>query len=199
MKSFLAVLLIVFGTTSLVSSKAVDNIGKGDNPQVKIVADEAKGTYNLFYESQQEGKVTIRIYDDANILLHSEVSRNQKSFAKRFYFKELPAGTYVFVISGPDFDFKETVVYETPTVLELKAELVEVTPGQKYRLVVSGTEKQAVKVRIYDTEGWEIFADEVELDMDSGRVFDLTQAATDDVVFVVADRSRTVTKTVNIK
>ncbi len=198
MKSFLAVLLIVFGTTSLVSSKAVDNNGKGDNPHVKIVADETKGAYNLFYESQQEGKVTIKIYDEANILLHSEVSRNRKSFAKRFYFEELPAGTYVFVISGPDFDFKETVVYETPTVPELKAELVEVTP-QKYRLVVSGTEKQAVRVRIYDTEGWEIFADEVELDMDSGRVFDLTQAATDDVVFVVADRARTVTQTVNIK
>ena len=77
--------------------------------------------------------------------------------------------------------------------------MIEVVPGQKYRLAVNGVSSESVRVRIYDQEGWEIFADQVELDADSGRIFDLTQAASDEVVFIVADEARSVTKTVNIK
>jgi hypothetical protein len=76
--------------------------------------------------------------------------------------------------------------------------LVEVVPG-KYRLSVSGVVDQPVKVKIYDSEGWEIFSEKVQLDRNSERIFDLARVASDDVVFIVADKARSVTKTVHLK
>ena len=199
LKHLLAALLIVFSATSLVSGKAVVKNELGKDPRVQVIKDAGIGAFRVLYESEQAGKVTIRIYDESRNLLHAEVSRNAKSFAKRFYFENLPTGTYYFSISGPDFDFKETVAYSVPVQPELEGELIEVVPGQKYRLSVSGATAEPVKVNIYDSEGHEIFSGKVKLDQSSGRVFDLAQVASDDVVFIVADKARSVTKTVNLK
>jgi flagellar hook assembly protein FlgD len=199
LKHLLAAWLIVIGATSLVSSKAVDRNGLGEDPRVQVIKDAGMGAFKVLYESEQEGKVTIKIYDESGNLLHAEVSKNAKSFAKRFYFENLPAGTYTISVSGPDFEFKEKVAYATPAQVELEAELIEVVPGKKYRLSVSGMEDSPVRVRIYDSEGYEIFSGKVDLDNTSGRVFDLAQAATSDVVFIVADKARSVTKTVKLK
>lgn len=198
LKQLLAALLIVFSATSLVSGKAVVKKRLGEDPRVQVVEDARAGVFRVLYEAEQAGKVIIRIHDEDGNLLHSEVSRDTKSFAKRYYFENLPAGTYVISVSGPDFDFKEKVSYEIPSESELEAELIEILPG-KYRLSVSGAGDKPVKVRIYDSEGWEIFADKVQLDQNSERVFDLAKVASDDVVFIVADKAKSVTKTVNLK
>jgi hypothetical protein len=178
MKKVVFRVALLMMTTSYVFSA---NAGEKENPtkassRVEVVATPKASVYNLFYSSEREGAVKVTIYDTQGNNLYTDYIRNAKTFKKSYDFSGLAVGTYQIEVVGEGTRTQKNIEVVKTTGSALNVKVVTVDEKGKYNLQVKHANMTPVFVNIYDDRDEVIFQEQIDVDHNFSRVYDLTKA-----------------------
>ena len=160
----------------------------------KLIVNHNQSVIKLFYQSEKQGKVIVRIFDVNNALVHVDRIHNKNGFVRPYNFKELSEGEYRFEIT--DFDGKvEKVVEHSIKKAErnamIRARLSSVDENEnKMKLDVLGVTDEVVFVKILDNNREEIYSETIDIQNSFSRIYNLKKLRDREVSFEVLTENK---------
>ena len=178
--------------------KAGDVDGADPAENSKLIINPSQSVIKLFYQGEQKGKVTIRIFDQNNMLVHIDKIHNKNGFVRPYNFKELVAGKYKFEITDFEGKVEKIVEYSSNKARDNKAIRARLAPVEdhenKLKLDVLGVIDEAVFVRIFDNKEDEIFSEIIDIRDSFSRVYNLKNLGDRQVHFEVSTENKLLLK-----
>jgi hypothetical protein len=146
--------------------------------------------YKLFYVSEQEGKVKVRLYNEEGIRIYSKKVNSEDGFALPYNFKNLEAGEYTFEVINSDGSVLRQVVdhsqiVETIELQSLEANVQRIEGSKKFELLVMKPNQQEVKIKIRNENGLILHEERVNFERGFKRVYDLSSLDGENFTFEV--------------
>ena len=164
----------------------------------KLVANPSQPVVKLFYQGEKKGKVTIRIFDAENVLVHTDKIYNKNGFVRPYNFKELVAGKYRFEITDCEGMAEKVLEYKLQAPTENKIIRARLNPVEKnenkLKLDVLGVINEAVFVRIFNDNKNEIFSETIDIQQSFSRVYNLENLRDRRVSFEVSTEEKLLLK-----
>ena len=160
----------------------------------RLIVNHNQSVIKLFYQSEKQGKVVVRIFDVNNALVHVDRIHNKNGFVRPYNFKELSEGEYRFEIT--DFDGKvEKVVEHSIKKAErnamIRARLSSVDENEnKMKLDVLGVTDEVVFVKILDNNREEIYSETIDIQNSFSRIYNLKKLRDREVSFEVLTENK---------
>ena len=144
------------------------------SPKKKVaISNNVESKYKLVYMDQSPGTVLINISNEKGEKVYNQSVTNTEGFAQQFDFTSLPEGKYSFEIIHPDGSSEiEVVNYVKKIATSLKANLLNVDNGNKYRLAVLNN-NGPVDVKIFDANDRLVHSTTVRGEEGFRRIYDL--------------------------
>ncbi|MDX2250214.1 MAG: hypothetical protein SF052_25755 [Bacteroidia bacterium] len=190
-----------FLIATMSGQSASNHANSVNEPQVRIVSNPVGNLFHLVYNSPIEQTVLVSVVDAENHELYREKIKTTSGFIKPINFSQAPHGDYTVIVTGDVNEFKQELalsVADKPTPV-FEADFETLADSRKVRLNVSGEKDGSVFVEVLDSRRKTIFSDVVKLDENSGRIFNLEKALTDEVIFRVYSESNVIEKLVALK
>ena len=192
MKSLLLMMILFPG---YLMAGGVDGMDPAESS--KLVATPNEPVVKLFYQGEKKGKVTVRIFDANNTLVHTDKIFNKNGFVRPYNFKELIAGKYRFEITDANGMTEKVLDYNLQENVENKIIRANLSPidtqESKLKLDVLGVINEAVFVRILDNED-EIFAETIDVGQSFSRVYNLEKLKGREVSFEISTEDKLLLK-----
>jgi len=153
-KSILAVMFV------LISFVAFAN-GTGDNKFVVIRGHES-GIFKVIFKGEDIVHATLNVFDKDGSLVFTKDIKGRNGFIQPINFSGLRSGEYTIEVKNDSNTWMHTINYSIETGRNSATQLEKSTPSikyvhvlklqsdGKYLLSVSGTENEAIKVRIFN-------------------------------------------------
>jgi len=150
----------------------------------------APDNYKMFYVSQQEGKVKVRLYNDEGIRIYSKKVNSDDGFALPYNFKNLEPGKYTFEVINPDGSVLRQVVNHTDIVEKIELESLEANVqrlhnSKRFELLVMKPNQQEVEIKIKNNKGLVLHSERVNFERGFKRTYDLSDLDGEDFTFVI--------------
>ncbi|MEQ9098968.1 MAG: hypothetical protein RIF36_09895 [Imperialibacter sp.] len=183
--------MLVMVTSMALASKNTNEATKSS--QVKITQSTAMGIYNLRFDADSPGQVTIKIANEKGNTLMKEKIAYTTSFERPYNLQDLPDGTYRMTVERDGKVIEETIqhVKNRSAVRAIYDVDVEEVSSGKYQLVVKKTGHQAVKVKITDKNGVIFFNGAIDEMGSFSKTFDLSNIVASDVKMEVTMGDKT--------
>lgn len=186
---------LVVATSMAMASKNTNEATK--TSQVKIKQTEAAGIYNLRFDSETSGQVTVKIAsENGNVLVKDKIGY-KNSFERPYNLQSLPDGTYKVSVERDGTVIEETIHHVKNLPLKSSNYSVDVAEisNDKFELTVKKTGHQVVKVKIADKNGLIYFNDVIDQQGSFKQVFDLSKVVATDVKMEVTVANNTTVRT----
>lgn len=184
---------LVVATGMAMASKNTNEATKSSQIKIK---QEASGIYNLRFDADKPGQLTVKINNEKGTTLMKEKIAFDASFERPYNFQGLPDGTYKVIIEKEGQVTEEVIQHVQNLPLSNTAYDVDVNQlaGSKYELVVKKAGEEKVKVKISNKNGV-IFYDGTFTESGSfSQVFDLSKVDTRDVNIEISMANKTIQK-----
>lgn len=179
-------------------AKAGDLPGIDPAESSKLVINRNESVIKLFYQGEKNGKVTIRIFDENNTLVHTDKIYSENGFVRPYNFKKLTAGKYRFEITDFEGKAEKVVDYnlnKTVRNTAIRARLSPVEESEsKMKLEVLGVVNEPVFVRVLDKNQAEIFSETINIQSSFSRVYNLKKLGDRYVSFEVSTENKLLLK-----
>lgn len=177
------------------------NVGEKNsvNPKKTVaIAQNVEAKYKLVYLKQTKGTVKINIFNENGDRVHNQEVVNDNGFAQQFDFSSLPFGTYTFEVIHPDGSrVIETVDHAkvAPVINRhsLKANIININDGKRFRLAVLAPGNKPVNIKIYDDKNRLIYQESVKEDDGFRKIYDLEKMDSSSFKFEVSSNKEMVT------
>lgn len=184
--NFLWVLLITVMSLTVNGQGTTTHAATGDQTPLRVVSGIEQGYFNLVYQPQGEEKVMVELLDAEGVRLYGQRVSTQETWVKRFNLSYVPAGNYVFKVSGEAGTWEYPVTYEGYQDPKLNVVIVADGEPGKVKLVCKDPVYAPVRVSIYNDRDQLLYEDQTEVDGQFEQVYNLSKVPADAVTFVVA-------------
>lgn len=189
MKLFLLGIILFSGNV-----QAGEKSGVEPAESSRLVASPNQSVVKLFYQGETKGKVIVRIFNEDNVLVHTDKIYNKNGFVRPYNFKELAAGNYRFEITDLEGKSEKLLDYNLNKVREnpfIRASLTPVEESEdKLKLNVLGLVDQVVFVRIFNDKRDEIYSETIDVRQSFSRVYNLENLTDNRVSFEVSTEGK---------
>ncbi len=155
------------------------------------VVKKSATSYKLIYKSELASDVRVKIFNERNILVYSEIIKNSNGFSRPYNFERLGEGEYTIKVDNGSGWLTGTVLYQDGEV-EMLAHLTKLEDG-KFLVTVPGKGKDQLTVRVLNEQGEVIKRYENKVEGDFAQVYDVSKV-TGPVSFEISNQ-RCVTTT----
>lgn len=183
----------------IAGASAYANVGENNekkptsSKKTVAVVQNVQDKYKLVYLLENKGAVKINIFNEAGERVYAQTVSNQKGFAQQFDFSTLPYGTYTFEVTNPDDSKVSEVVEHRKPAASVKANILDVNDGSKFRLAVLQNSLEPVKVQIFDSNGKVVYQEIIDAGKGFRKVYDLKNVNSSSYRFEVSNNEGTVT------
>lgn len=195
--------LILIGASTLTFAATGNDTEKNPAPSettkmavMKISPD----SYKLFYVSEQEGKVKVRLYDAEGDRIFAKKINTEEGFALPYDFKNLAPGEYTFEVINADGSVLRQVVDHKDIVEKIELETLEanvqrIDNSKRFQLLVMKPNKQEVTINIMNEDGVVVHREKVNFEHGFKRTYDLSGLNGEDFTFQIlnGDESKQLT------
>lgn len=165
----------------------------GETSSFKIVA-KADLKYDLYYVSESDAPVTVRIYDESGNLIRDDKIKNHRSFKKTYNFKELASGNYKVVVINEEGKGTQAI-FHNPQQTQLQIILSQIPDTKSFTLHVGDFDmSKPLKVKVYNGDNELLFTEEINETGSFSRVYNLSKIDADMVRFTVVNAKETITQ-----
>ena len=194
----LVVLLLGISSTLTAFGQVEKSIPSKTLKPIDLVQVADQDSWHVRYISIGAEDVTVKILDETGNRVFRQRIPQEELAQKTFSLSRLPRGVYTFDINQGAYT--ETVEL-LPEGMEdpLIVNLLPAATQQKYELVVSDETVEELEVRIYDENSSLLFFENIALDDNQKRRFDLRQVKAEALVFVISDGERQTTETLVLR
>ena len=189
------VALALIGASSLTFAGDNDKDKKKDNPsptaETKMaVMKLSPENYKMFYVSQQDGKVKVRLYNEEGVRIFAKKIDSKDGFALPYNFRNLEAGKYTFEVINSDGSVLRQVVDHQQIVEEIELQSLEanvqrIENSNRFQLLVMKPNQQEVKIKIRNEDGLVLNEERVNFDRGFKRVYDLSSMTGNQFTFEI--------------
>jgi len=192
-----SILALLFVMTLTISFKALAT-GENDNAHNSLsVINTQSGKYDLIYESDKIEKVQVSIFNEKGLHIHTEHIKRGKGFKLPFDLSNLPEGSYLVKVNADGTELNTTINHEKEPASFFKAFIKPEDGKLKFSVKVVRHEMRPVLITIIDKNNREIFSENIDVDYNFERKYDLKdQALHAKTITVLSDGNMT---TYNIK
>ena len=193
----LAALLIV--STAAFATGGDSNDDKKAKKSKVAVINNSQSKYKVVYMDEAKGKVTLKLKNERGETVDTRVVRNDGGFAQPYDLESLPAGKYTFEVTTSKGTETQTVEH-TKAIAEkakktkssLKANILDISGNQKYRLVALSEEANPISVKIYGDDDKLLHSEMIRNTDAFRKVFDLESIEDDNIRFEISNGSDSV-------
>ena len=156
----------------------------GETSSFKIVP-KANLKYDLYYVSESDAPVTVRIYDEAGRLITNDKIKNHRSFKKTYNFKDLASGNYKVVVNNEEGKASQAV-FHNPQKLKMQLIFTQVPNTKSFKLHVGEfNTAKPVKVNVYNADNELLFSEEINETASFSKVYNMNKIDEDMVRFTI--------------
>ncbi len=170
----LAMLFMVTFTTSLKALATGDNENSNTPLSVSSIA---SGKYNLRFDSDKIEKVRVSIYNKKGAHIHTKLVRSNKGFILPYDLSNLPEDSYVVKVNNGTSNYSTIIEHKKSPAPFFKAYIKAENGTNKYNVKVVRNEMNPVHITILDKSENVIFTEEIDVDYNFEKVYDLKQHA----------------------
>lgn len=185
-RTTIAALIIVMGAT-FANAKGVS----GDS-EVKVLAGNKAGVYNLLFESAEDKTVNVRVLDANHKLLSNKRITKTDGFLQPIDFSSLPTGNYFIEITGEGTSLKESVQHQVTTIEADDIRVTTVNNAKKVAFATALTESAPLNLYFYDEAGAVVYRETVEASELNRKLYDLTSIEGKSVSVSIAHKGNTI-------
>lgn len=186
LKATLVALVIVMGA-AFANAKGVS----GDS-EVKVLAGNKAGVYNLFFESAEDKTVNVRVLDANHKLLSNKRIIKTDGFLQPIDFSNLPTGNYFIEITGQGTALTESVQHQVTTVNADDFRVTTVNNARKVAFATTLTESAPLNLYFYDESGVIVYRESVESSELNRKLYDLSSIEGESVSVSIAHKGSTI-------
>jgi hypothetical protein len=186
------VALTLIGASSLTFAGDKD---KEKNPAPKAetkmaVMKIAPDNYKMFYVSEQEGKVKVRLYNEEGARIFAKKINSEDGFALPYDFRNLEPGNYTFEVINADGSVLRQVVKHDDIVEKIELESLEanvqrIENSNRFELLVMKPNQQEVEIKIKNDKGLVLHTERVNFERGFKRTYDLSGVDCDNFTFII--------------
>ena len=171
----------------LVSVAAFANVNAlSETSSFKVIA-KADLKYDLYYVSESEGPVTVRIYDAKGNMITDDKIKNQKAFKKTYNFKELANGNYKIVVNNQEGRASQAV-FHNPSPTKMQIMITQIPESKSFRLHVGDFDtSKPLTVKVYTANNRLIFSEQINETAGFSKVYNLNKVDAETVRFTVSN------------
>ena len=156
------------------------------NPKL-VVINQKSGVFKVIYEGAKAGKVTLKIYDSEKNVVFAEDQKNANGFIRPVNFDGMKSGEYTIEIADAFGKHTQKVTYGKTASIK-RAHIAKTSQEGKYLLAVANRGNEVIHINIYDGSNNLVHTEQVAIDGDFGKVYDLKRVA-GVPTFEVSDKS----------
>ena len=183
-----AILIAAVLSQPCAPAAARSNLEPSDE-RVAVIHKTYRGLVKVIYLHGVRGKVRINVFNArGKMMIYREVM-NEDGFSQDFNFRNMKEGEYTFEVIDGDGPIRKTIYYqETDQLVKktyLKANILNINDGKRFRLAVAGTDQTPVRVTVYDQRGRVLHKDVVESAGGFRRIYDLEESRSEEFTFII--------------
>ena len=166
--------------------------------RVAVIHKTYQGLVKVIYLHEARGRVRINVFNArGKMMIYREVM-NEDGFSQDFNFRNMKEGEYTFEVIDNDGSIRKTIYYSDSERLTkktyLKANILNINDGKRFRLAVTGNDQSPVRVTVYDQKGQILHKDEIESAGGFRRIYDLEKSKSGEFTFIVEHRGEVVSR-----
>ena len=166
--------------------------------RVAVIHKTYQGLVKVIYLHKVRGRVRINVFNArGKMMIYREVM-NEDGFSQDFNFRNMKEGEYTFEVIDNDGSIRKTIYYSESERLNkktfLKANVLNINDGKRFRLAVIGVDRSPVRVTVYDQKGQILHKDEIESPGGFRRIYDLERSKYGEFTFIVEHRDEVVSR-----
>lgn len=187
--------LFIAAVATVLSLTAFGNEEPSNSKGLAVVPVKGSEVFKVIYKGEAVGKVRLNVYNQASELVFTESISGLDGFIRPLNFNGLKAGEYTLEIIDAAGKKVERVNYQ-PNKSSKYVHISKVTEEEgKFLVAVSGTGKEEINVRIYDSASNLVHNESKVIDGNYAQVYNIKKI-TGAVTFQVTDNAGNV-KTVS--
>lgn len=187
--------LFIAAVATVLSLTAFGNEEPSNSKGLAVVPVKGSEVFKVIYKGDAVGKVRLNIYNQASELVFTESISGLDGFIRPLNFNGLKAGEYTLEIIDAAGKKVERVNYQ-PNKSSKYVHISKIADEEgKYLVAVSGTGKEEINVRIYDSASNLVHNESKIIDGNYAQVYNIKKLA-GEVTFQVTDNAGNV-KTVS--
>ncbi|MFW5760951.1 MAG: hypothetical protein ACOCXH_08240 [Cyclobacteriaceae bacterium] len=172
------------------ASFANDNKITGTS-EVTVSAKKIKNGFSVKYSSAETGKATIKFFDQADHLVHTEKIKNKTDWEKTYFFSDKMNVKTMIIEDESGLHFKELSNINGEIVVNNTKSYQLEKINDKVYLQVKGDNMAAVHVRIYDENRKLVHRETINERKDFVKSYNINNIKPGPVYFVVNDYDAT--------
>lgn len=187
--------LFIAAVATVLSLTAFGNEEPSNSKGLAVVPVKGSEVFKVIYKGEAVGKVRLNVYNQASELVFTESISGLDGFIRPLNFNGLKAGEYTLEIIDAAGKKVERVNYQ-PNKSSKYVHISKVADEEgKFLIAVSGTGKEEINVRIYDSASNLVHNESKVIDGNYAQVYNIKKI-TGAVTFQVTDNAGNV-KTVS--
>jgi hypothetical protein len=144
----------------------------------------------MFYVSEQEGKVKVRLYNEEGARIFAKKINSEDGFALPYDFRNLEPGNYTFEVINADGSVLRQVVKHDDIVEKIELESLEanvqrIENSNRFELLVMKPNQQEVEIKIKNDKGLVLHTERVNFERGFKRTYDLSGVDCDNFTFII--------------
>ena len=181
--SSMAVLLTVFSASLFANEKELGNTTKFQ------VVQKSNVKYDLYYVSDSDSKVSVKIYGEGNKLISVDRIVKQKRFKRTYNFSKMSPGNYRIVIKNSEGSADQHITYK-PELSVLKTIITKIPDSQKCKVIVGDFDKSwPVYISVYDEKDRRIHHDKISSETGFIKIYDLSKSKIKNATITVSNNN----------
>lgn len=141
-------------------------------PKVVVVNQKESGLFKVIYEGVQTGKVTMKIYNNANEVVFAETVNGVDGFIRPVNFSGMTPGEYTIEVADASGKQIQKVEYTTAKSINV-VHVAKLSNQGKYLLAVANKGTEEINVRIFDGNNTLIHNEDLTVSGELGLVYNL--------------------------
>lgn len=176
-----AVLLTVI---SAVSFAGISELGNTTKFQV-VKNQDSK--YDLYYVSENNNDVFVRIKDAKGKVVNYDRIEDVKAFKRTYNFKDLPAGNYTLEVKNNEGRATQSIFHNPQGTNELHSLVGKLPDENRFKVLVGPSESiSPIEVKIYDQSGKVVLKETIDSNGGFSKIYDLSTITGDHVTFYIS-------------
>jgi len=155
--------------------------------------------YDLYYVSENEGNVSIKIFSPEGKMLTNDKLKHIESFKRRYNFRELAPGNYRVVIENANGKATESI-FHNPDRSALKSMVTRIPDAKSVKVLVGAFDNsKPVNIKIYDDQYRLLYHDKITNSESFSKVYNLIKVESENIVVNIENNreSTTVVRSLN--
>ncbi|MEQ8711718.1 MAG: hypothetical protein RIC80_01810 [Cyclobacteriaceae bacterium] len=185
-RTTMVALVIVMGA-AFANAKGVS----GDS-EVKVLAGNKAGVYNLFFESAEDKTVNVRVLDANHKLLSNKRITKTDGFLQPIDFSNLPSGNYFIEINGEGTALTESIQHHVTTVKADDFTVTTVSNARKVAFATTLTEPAPLNLYFYNEAGEVVYRESVASSQLNRKLYDFSSIEGESVTVSIAHKGNTI-------